>query len=156
MAAMDNLLRNAAIAAVLGGAVALSGCGAGGVGLEVDAPILNAVGLNLSNKKKDDDDLPERAGLVVPPSTDSLPPPGTKSAAAAAQNWPDDKDQHKKRDAEEKAAAEEKYCREGRWDDKANISEFNKNVGVEARCPSLLGKAISKSVGGGDRAETQN
>lgn len=153
MAALDNFLRNAAIAAaLLGGTVALSGCGAGGVGLEVDAPVLNAVGLNLSNTKKDED-LPERPGLVVPPSTETLPPPGTHTASASpgAQNWPDDPDKRKKRETEEKAAAEEKYCKEGRWDDKANITEFNKNVGVEARCPSLLGKALSKSLGG--RAE---
>jgi hypothetical protein len=148
MADMDKFLRNVAIAALLGGSVALSGCGAGGVGVEVDAPILNAVGLNLSSKKKDDDDLPERAGLVVPPSTEALPPPGTQTAATGAQNWPDDVDKRKKRDAEEKAAAEEKYCREGRWDNKANISEFEKNVGREARCQSQLGKALSKSLGG--------
>jgi hypothetical protein len=148
MAAMDNFLRNAAIAGLLGGAVALSGCGAGGAGIEIDAPVLNAVGINLSSKKKEDDDLPERAGLVVPPSTEALPEPGTKTAAAAAQNWPDDVDKRKKREAEEKAAAEEKYCREGNWDNKANISEFNKNVGVEQRCQSQLGKALSKSLGG--------
>ena len=102
MAAMDHFLRNAAIAALLGGTVALSGCGAGGVDLQVDAPVLNAVGINLSSKKKDDEDLPERAGLVVPPSTDTLPPPGTQTAAAAPQNWPDDQDKRKKHDAEEK------------------------------------------------------
>jgi hypothetical protein len=149
MAAMDNFLRNAAIAAVLGGAVALSGCGSDGVGLEVDAPILNAVGLNLSTKKKDDDDLPERAGLVVPPSTEALPQPGSQTSASAAQNWPDDPDKRRKREAAEKTAAEEQYCREGRWDSKASISEFNKNVGVEQRCQSQLGKALSKSFGGG-------
>ena len=148
MAAMNSMVRNATIAALLGGSVALSGCGAGGVGLEVDAPILNAVGINLSSKKKDDEDLPERGGLVMPPSTEALPSPGTQTAAAA-QNWPDDPDKRKKREAEEKAAAEEQYCREGRWDTKANISEFDKSVGREARCPSQLGKAISKSVGGG-------
>lgn len=153
MAAMNSIVRNAVIAALLGGAVALSGCGAGGVGVEVDAPILNAVGINLSSKKKDDDDLPERTGLVVPPSTEALPPPGTQTAAAAAQHWPDDPDKRKKREAEEKAATEEKYCREGNWDTKANISEFDKNVGREARCPSQLGKAISKSVGGGPATE---
>lgn len=146
MADMDKILRNAAIAALLGGSVVLTGCGVGGVGVEFDAPVLNAVGINLSSKKKDDDDLPERAGLVVPPS-DALPPPGTHTAATGPQAWPDDPDKRKKRDAEEKAAAEEKYCREGRWDDKANISEFEKNVGREPRCQSQLGKALGKSLG---------
>jgi len=149
MAKMDKILRNAAIAALFSGSLALTGCADGGIGVELDAPILNAVGLDLGGKKKQDDDLPERAGLVVPPSTDALPPPGTQTAAAAAQqNWPNDPDKRKKRDAEEKAAAEEKYCREGNWDNKANIDEFNKNIGVEPRCQSQLGKALNKSFGG--------
>ncbi len=148
MAPMDKFWRNMAIAALLGGSMALSGC-ADGVGVEVDAPILNAVGLDLGGKKKDDADLPERTGLVVPPSTEALPAPGTQTAASAQQNWPNDPDKNKKRLAEEKAAAEEKYCREGNWDSKANISEFNKNIGVEQRCPSKLGTALSKSLGGG-------
>jgi hypothetical protein len=148
MAAINIMMRNAAIAALLGGAVALSGCGSGGVGVDIDAPVLNAVGINLSSKKKDDEDLPERTGLVLPPSTEALPEPGTRTAASA-QNWPDDPDKRKKRDTEEKAAAEEKYCREGNWDSKASITEFNKNVGVEQRCSSPLGKALSKSLGGG-------
>ena len=146
MARMDRFLRKVAIAALLGGSFVLSGC-ADGVGVELDAPILNAVGLDLGGKKKEDADLPERTGLVVPPS-DALPAPGTQTAAAARQNWPDDPDKRKKRETEEKAAAEEKYCREGNWDNKANISEFNKNVGVEQRCQSQLGKALNKSFGG--------
>ena len=153
MAAITIIIRNAAIAALLGGSVALGGCGAGDIGVEVNAPILNAVGLDLGGKKKDDDDLPERPGLVVPPSTQALPPPGERSAAASAQNWPDDPDKRKKRDAEEKAAAEEKYCREGRWDNKAGIGEFEKNVGREQRCASKLGKALSKSLGGGEATQ---
>ncbi len=154
MAKMDKILRNAAIAALFCGSLALTGCADGGIGVELDAPILNAVGLDLGGKKKQDDDLPERTGLVVPPSTDALPPPGTQTAAAAAQqNWPNDPDKRKKRDAEEKAAAEEKYCREGNWDNKANIDEFNKNIGVEPRCQSQLGKALNKSFGGGRSTE---
>jgi hypothetical protein len=148
MAPMDKFLRYTAIAALLAGSMALSGCADGGVGVEIDAPILNAVGLDLGGKKKEDADLPERTGLVVPPSTEALPPPGTQTAAAR-QNWPNDPDKNKKRLAEEKAAAEEKYCREGNWDGKANISEFNKNIGVEQRCPSKLGTALTKSLGGG-------
>ena len=144
---MNMIFRNAAIAALLGGSVALSGC-ADGVGVELNAPILNAVGLDLGGKKKADDDLPERTGLVVPPSTEALPAPGTQTAAASQQNWPNDPDKRKKREAEDKAAAEEKYCREGNWDSKANIDEFNKNIGVEARCQSQLGKALNKSFGG--------
>jgi hypothetical protein len=148
MAAMDNFWRTAAIAALLGGSLALGGC-ADGVGVELDAPILNAVGLDLGGKKKDDADLPERTGLVLPPSTEALPAPGTQTAASGAQNWPNDPDKRRKREAEETAAAKEKYCREGNWDSKANIEEFNKNIGVEQRCQSKLGEALTKSFGGG-------
>jgi hypothetical protein len=148
MASMNSILRNLALTALLGGAVVLSGCGADGVGVEVNAPILDAVGLNLGGKKKDDEDLPERTGLVVPPSTDALPAPGSQTAAAS-QQWPDDPDKRKKRETAEKAAAEEKYCREGNWDPKANIDEFNKNIGAEQCCQSQLGKALNKSFGGG-------
>lgn len=150
MALIGNPLCNLAIAAVLSGSVVLSGCG-GGVGIDVDAPILEAAGIHLTSKKKDDEDLPERAGIVVPPSTEKLPEPGTRSAAAtAAQNWPQDPDQIKKRKAEEDAAAQEKYCNEGDWGPKADISEFDKNIGKQPRCASKLGKAISKNLNSGN------
>ncbi|WP_088345963.1 MULTISPECIES: hypothetical protein [Rhodomicrobium] len=155
MVSTVRLLRNLAIASLLGGSVALGGC-AGGVGVDVDAPILDAVGINFTAKKKDDDDLPERTGLVVPPSTDKLPEPGTHTASInGKQNWPQDADQIKKRKADEETAAQEKYCAEGDWSKKANITEFEKNVGREARCPSKLGKAISKNLNSKDQVEQQ-
>jgi hypothetical protein len=147
MASMMNLLRNASIATLLGGSLVLTGCGAGGVGVEIDAPILNAVGLDLGGKKKDEEDLPERAGLVVPPSTAALPAPGTQTAAAS-QEWPNDPDKRKKREAEEQEAAREQYCREGNWKGDAGIDEFNKNIGEQQRCQSKLGEALNKSFGG--------
>jgi len=138
-------MTGATLAVVLGSTITLSGCGAGGVDVEFDAPILNAVGVNLGSKKKDDADLPERTGLVVPPSTATLPPPGER-ANAAQQNWPADKDQIKTSEAEAKAAERERYCREGNWDGKASIGDFN-----GPRCPSTLGESLNKSLGG--RAE---
>ncbi|MEJ2125220.1 MAG: hypothetical protein P8Y67_09505 [Alphaproteobacteria bacterium] len=135
-------------AAALAGAFLLGGCGsAGGVDLQIDAPVLNAVGLNLSGKAKDESDLPERPGLVVPPSTSSLPEPGERTGTAA-QSWPVDADNEKKKVAEAKAAAREKYCAEGDWGSKSDISEFEKATGRQQRCPSKLGKALSKSFGG--------
>jgi hypothetical protein len=150
MARMSNWQRNLAFAVLLGAALGAGGCGSGGVDLDINAPILEAAGINLSSKKVQDEDVPERAGLVVPPSTDKLPEPGSRQAAAGQQNWPQDPDKIKKQKEQEKADAEEKYCREGDWSDKASISEFNKNIGVEERCPSKLGKAISKQLGGGE------
>jgi hypothetical protein len=135
-------------AATLAGALTLGGCGAaGGVDLQIDAPILNAVGLNLAGKKADEEDLPERPGLVVPPSTASLPEPGERTGTAA-ESWPVDADQEKKSAAEAKAAARERYCAGEDWDKNSNISEFDKATGREQRCPSKLGEALNKSFGG--------
>lgn len=132
-----------ALAFGLGSAVGLSGCGAaGGVDVQFDAPILDAVGINLNGKKTNEDDLPERAGLVVPPSTATLPPPGERTAAGQ-QAWPADPDQMKKAEAEAKAAERERYCREGNWDGKGGINEFD-----GPNCQSTLGKALNKSLGG--------
>ncbi len=146
MALIDGARRAIGIAAFLGAALSLGGCNS--VDLDVDAPILEAAGISLTSKKKDDEDLPERPGIVIPPSTEKLPEPGTHTAAAGPQAWPADPDRIKKQKAEEAAAAREKYCAEGDWSEKANISEFDKNIGKEARCPSKLGEVISKQVGG--------
>ena len=151
MALFDTCLRSGALLAAMTVGVTLGGCGAGGVDLEIDAPVLSAVGLNLSSKPKNEEDLPERPGLVIPPSNSNLPQPGDRTAGA--QNWPVDPDQEKKKKAEVDAAAREKYCREGDWGNKGGITEFDKNVGREARCPSKLGDALSKSIGGGEATQ---
>jgi len=132
-------------------ALALGGCGAGGMDLQVDAPVLDAVGLNLSTKPKNEEDLPERPGLVMPPSTAALPQPGER-AANASQNWPADPDQQAKQKAQLDAEAKEKYCREGDWSGKGGITEFEKATDRQARCPSKIGEALSKTMGG--RPET--
>ncbi len=148
MALFRNSVRSGALVAAAFAALALGGCGADGVDLQIDAPVLNAVGLNLSSKPKEEADLPERQGLVIPPSTAALPVPGERTAVAA-QNWPTDPDEQKKQKAEVDAAAREKYCREGDWSGKGGIGEYNKNIGREDRCPSKFGEAVSKSLGGG-------
>ena len=154
MAEMARKPRNLAIAALLGGALTLAGCA--GTDVEFNAPILEAAGINLVSKKKDEENLPDRPGLVLPPSTDKLPEPGTKTAAAAVdQSWPQDADKLKARNAAEAAAAREKYCREGKWDANGTVTDFNQNTGVEERCPSKLGEAISKSLGGGPASNQQ-
>lgn len=135
-------------ATALAGSLMLGGCGAaGGVDLQIDAPILNAVGLNLAGKQKDEEDLPERPGLVVPPSTASLPEPGQRTGTAT-ESWPVDADQQKKDAAVAKAEAREKYCAGENWDKNDDIGEFNKATGREQRCPSKLGEALNKSFGG--------
>jgi hypothetical protein len=150
MSLFKTCLRRGALVAALTAGVALGGCGVGGVDLEVDAPVLDAVGLNLSSKPKNEEDLPERPGLVIPPSAGNLPQPGERTAAV--QNWPVDPDLEKKKKAEAEAEAKDKYCREGDWSGKSGITEFEKNTGRQARCSSKIGDAISKSIGGGEAA----
>lgn len=147
MALTDGMRRNPLSAALLGVAVSLGGCA--GTDVQIDAPILEAAGINLSSKKVDDENVPERPGIVIPPSTNKLPPPGTKTAAAQQQNWPQDPDKLKKQKEEEEAAAREKYCREGNWGPDAGYGEFEKNIGQESRCQSKFGQAVSKALGGG-------
>ena len=122
-----------ALAAILG----LSACD-GIDSVEVNAPLLDAVGLNLTGKPKPEPDLPDRAPLVVPPTAEKLPEPGERpvqvAAAANGEQWPQDPDLMRK-EAEERAAAERReYCKNGNWSKNANIDDFRRNSGIEARC----------------------
>ena len=72
----------------------------------------------------------------------TLPPPGER-AAAGQQAWPADPDKMKKAEAEAKAAERERYCREGNCDGQGGINEFD-----GPNCPSKLGKALNKTLGG--------
>jgi hypothetical protein len=157
MALFETSLRRGAFIAAAVSCLTLAGCGsAGGIDLDIDAPALDAIGLNLSSKKKQEEDIPERPGLVMPPSSAAatLPQPGERTTAASQQNWPVDPDLQKKQKADADAAAREKYCREGDWTGKGGIVEFDKNVGREARCPSKLGETINKNINKSGRAES--
>jgi hypothetical protein len=150
MALTDNIWRKFAATTLICAGIGLGGCNAADV--HIDAPILEAAGINLTAKKADED-VPERSGIVIPPSTDTLPEPGTRTASAdPSQSWPQDPDLTKAEREKQEAEAYEKYCREGKWEG-GGISEFDKAVGVEQRCPSKLGKAISKSIGGGEATQ---
>lgn len=127
-------------------AAILSGCA--GTDVQVDAPILEAAGINLTSKPTPEPDLEENPPLVVPPSTESLPKPGERKTAAAEEQWPDDPDMTAKRKAEKAEKEREEYCEHGDWSGDAGIDEFNKNMGKEQRCPSKLGKALSETLGG--------
>jgi hypothetical protein len=134
------------MAALTGGLLSLGGCGIADV--QFDAPVLDAVGINLNSKKADDADVPERPALVLPPSTDRLPAPGERTAAQ--QNWPQDPDQLKKQKQAKAAEDREKYCVEGQWKKKGDIDEFNKDTGVTPRCPSKLGETVNKAIANSD------
>lgn len=89
-----------------------------GYDLEVDAPILNQVGLTTA--KKAAPDIKERSPLIVPP-TAQLPTPGSRADTPEDLNWPDDPDLRAKKIAALKAqqkAAEDK--KKGPWNKALN------------------------------------
>jgi hypothetical protein len=130
-----------AAAAVLAGG--LAGCGVDGV--ELNAPILEAAGVNITGKKPKTVDLPDRPSIVLPPSTDKLPEPGPRPVAATdQQQWPADPDQTKKSDEARAKEDYERYCREGDWSGKAGIEEYNKMTGMQRRCRSDWVKQMIK------------
>jgi len=145
--------RLAKLAASIGMAGILAGCA--GTDVQIEAPILEAAGINLTSKPPPEPDLEENPPLVVPPNTDQLPQPGERKVATAQEEWPEDPDVIAKRKAEKAEKERERYCREGDWSDDANIEEFRKALGHEQRCPSQLGKAISQAVGGGSADSEQ-
>jgi hypothetical protein len=132
-------------------AAMLTGCA--GTDVEIDAPILEAAGINLTSKPPPEPDLEEKPPLVVPPSTASLPKPGERQVAAAEQQWPEDPDKIAKRKEEQAKKEREEYCREGDWSGEAGIEEFRKNMGEEQRCPSQIGEALSEALGSGSAGE---
>jgi hypothetical protein len=145
MAAYDRGLALGAIAAAVLCAPFLTGCSEG-TDFEINAPLLDAAGVHLmSRDDKKGEDLAERPPLVTPPTND-LPEPGQPRAAVAAEaRLPNDPDQKRKANAEKKKADRDKYCREGDWNGKGGIGDFNKATGQEQRCPTKMGEALNKS-----------
>jgi len=123
----------------------MSGCA--GTDIQIDAPVLEAAGINLTSKPPPEPDLEEKPPLVVPPSTERLPEPGARQVAAADGQWPEDPDIIAKPEAKKAKEERERYCREGDWSDDAGIDEFKKKMGREQRCPSQLGRALSQALG---------
>lgn len=121
-------------------AILVVGCADSGVDMEINAPILEAVGVNvkegLLGKPAPEPDLPEHAPLVLPPQNASLPVPGQAPQAAAAnqQQWPVDPEDSKKQAAKLAKEKKDQYCQNGDWNKNGNIDEFRKNVGQDARC----------------------
>jgi len=147
MARRRTSIKLARIGAVGGVAALLAGCA--GTDVEIDAPILEAAGINLTSKPPPEPDLEEKPPLVVPPSTESLPKPGERQVAAAEEQWPEDPDLIAKRQAAQAEAEREEYCREGDWSGEGGIEEFDKALGREQRCPSQIGKALGEALSGG-------
>lgn len=151
MTARRKASRIASLIAAAGLAGALAGCA--GTDVQINAPILEAAGINLVSKPPPEPDLEEKPPLVVPPDTQRLPKPGERQVAAAEEEWPEDPDIIAAKKAETAEKERERYCREGDWSDEGGIEEFRKALGQEQRCPSQLGKAISESLGGGEATQ---
>lgn len=114
-----------------------------GADVEINAPILEAAGVNLVGKKKEDPDLPYRPGIVMPPNVSRLPEPGSAPQTAANGSWPVDSDLKKQEAEKQTAEALERYCRDGDWSGKNGIDAFNKTVGQDRRCrPEWLKNAV--------------
>ncbi len=130
----------------------LNGCG---YDLEVDAPVLKAVGLDFSTKAKKEPKLKGRAPLVIPPDVKRLPDPEKAEATATAQqNWPDDPDLKAKRLAKLKKEAKEKKAREIDYSDKSDIDEFEKITGQEPRGQGIFGEGLFGGIGRGEGEKT--
>jgi hypothetical protein len=153
MAQRRTWIKPVRIAVMSGFAAALAGCA--GTDVQINAPILEAAGINLTSKPQPEPDLEEKPPLVVPPSVDRLPEPGERIVAASDEQWPEDPDVIAKRRAAQAEKERERYCREGDWSDDANIDEFQKTIGREERCPSTLGKAVNEALSDQRQTETQ-
>ena len=131
----------------------LGACSDSGTDVEINAPILNAVGANLMGKPKPEPDLVERAPLVMPPNPGDLPPPtqGQAHTAGDPQQWPKDPVDQKKLAAEKAKADKERYCRDGNWKESKDIDDFRKNTGEETRCrPDWIDNLLS--LGGNSKS----
>jgi len=153
MATRRKSIKLARIGALSGLALMLAGCG--GADVQVNAPILEAAGINLTSKPPPEPDLEEKPPLVVPPSTEKLPEPGERKVATAEEQWPEDPDKIAKRKAEKAEKERERYCREGDWSGEGGIEEFDKNMGRKQRCQSSFGQALSEALGGTSSSDAQ-
>lgn len=116
--------------------------------VEVNAPILDTLGVNLSPSGNSDPKVKPRGDLVVPP-TKTLPNPDQMAAAKAEKTqsnelWPDDPDARRKRLAV--AKKEEKRREREEIDfEKGDIDEFRKIEGQETTGTGLLDNLFGRS-----------
>lgn len=140
------------LATVISGAALLGGCADG---VEVNSPLLDAVGLSTAAlSKREEPKVAPRAPLVMPPSTQRLPEPGeTPAPAAAAASadpaWPKDPDQQRVASAARKKTEHDQYCRDGNWKERAKDNDFGGRSGPQGTCGSIF-SVISGGWFGGD------
>lgn len=127
-----------ASAALLGGTLALGGCGS----VEFEGKAFEMMGLGSTAERKDKQ-MADRAPLVMPPE-EQLPKPGPRAEVQEPEDWPDDPQLRKKKRMAEAEAEREKYYREGNWDEEAEAEDFEKLSEFERR-PGIFGD-LSVSV----------
>jgi len=136
------------VSAAVALAALLAGCD-GGPDLEINAPLLDAAGVNvketLMGKPAPEPNLQERAPLVMPPPHAPLPVPGETPQLASAQAWPTDPEEAKRQAKKDAEAKRKEYCKSGDWSEgkSGDIDKFNKNVNQDVRCrPDWISRAI--------------
>ena len=101
-----------AIAAM--GALALGGCGLGGIdGVELQGGVFDALGVSSKTEvKPSQQKVAARPGLVLPPAEDRLPPPGEVQPVevAGTEAWPVDPEESKNRNRAEKERQHREFC----------------------------------------------
>ena len=131
------LLRVGMIAACL---VLLAGCSM----VELNAPILDAAGINLKGRKADVNNVRQNAPLVLPPKMKKLPPPGDRSVTQLSQQWPNDPDLSKAQKLALACAKKREIQRNGQWDPKkGDIETFEQNLDPLSRSPGIYQQYIN-------------
>ena len=137
-----------AVAALLAGTLAVSGCGFGAGDVELNGGVFDALGVGSNSKKatRNDVKLKPRAPLVLPPGVDRLPSPGTSVAAANPELLTiQDPDQVVKVDKVALEKAQQEYC-DKNYREYEDGSEFVK--GPLGPCRKSVMTAVKKWTGG--------
>lgn len=140
-------LRKAAIAALVGAAVAVAGCSADDV--ELNGAIFDMMGVGSNSQKPNKDvAMKPRAPLVLPPGVERLPEPGEAIAATDAELLTiRDPDLEKIASKEQLEQQQAEYC-EKHYKPHSNDAEFVK--GPLGPCRKSVLTAVKKWAGGSD------
>jgi hypothetical protein len=128
-------------------AMALAGCGDGGV--ELNGKLFDALGVSEASQRasKSEPKLRERTGLVVPPDANRLPEPGSGGAGEPDLNSQiADPDRRKVLAAAEKARLHKAYCSgEMTWKERVGDKEAASKAATSPYGPcGVLGEALKQ------------
>lgn len=118
--------------------------------VEIDAPILESVGVNLKPQKWVEPKVAPRPGLVKPPNAKYLPPPKEKKQAAKSENWPTDPDLLARKKAELRRIEMEKKAEASR----ADIDPLEDDVSARPK-NSIIDRAFENITGRGNTEDEE-